>query len=156
MNTETHKIDREAVKTLAIAIGVRAAARQLGLSEERVMKWSQRDKWFKQPEPVPLPITLANHEVRVVRKPSDVLANVLAEDNRETKIGLSKAGRKAAETFAGMNGEQVIEQADGFSKIVTGVSKIHAWEAVQPGSGTLNLNLLSGQTVVQIGQQAQP
>ncbi len=36
-------VNREAVKVLAKAIGVREAARRMGLSEDRVRKWSQRD-----------------------------------------------------------------------------------------------------------------
>lgn len=36
-------VNREAVKTLALAVGIREAARRMGLSEERVLKWSQRD-----------------------------------------------------------------------------------------------------------------
>lgn len=51
------QVSREAVKTLAIAVGVREAARQLGLPEPTVQSWSRRDKWFAQP---PLPPTITN------------------------------------------------------------------------------------------------
>jgi len=46
-----------------------------------------------------------------VRKGSDVLSEVSAEDSRETRIGLSAAARKAAETFAKMHGTKVIKHA---------------------------------------------
>ena len=48
---------------------------------------------------------------QIVRKGSDVLSEVSAEDNRETRIGLSAAARKAAETFAKMHGTKVIKHA---------------------------------------------
>ena len=46
-----------------------------------------------------------------VRKGSDVLSDILAEDSRETRISLSTAARKAAETLAKMPGSKVIKHA---------------------------------------------
>jgi hypothetical protein len=51
-----------------------------------------------------------------VRKGSDVLSEILEEDSRETRIGLSAAARKAAEALAKMPGSKVIKHAPAQNK----------------------------------------
>ena len=63
-----------------------------------------------------------------VRKGSDVLSDVLAEDSRETRIGLSAAARKAAETFAKMPGAKVIKHAQAHRHMTTSSSVLHGWD----------------------------
>src|SRR4051812_23388649 len=40
-------VNREAVRVLCVAVGVREAARKLGLPESTVQSWSQRGGWLK-------------------------------------------------------------------------------------------------------------
>jgi hypothetical protein len=150
-------IDREAVKTLAIAVGVREAARQLGLNEERVLKWSQRGNWLKQPDPTPQPPTVTKNDVLTVRKPSEVLSTALADDSKATRIGLSKGTRKAAEVFGRLKGASVIRISEDLRRIVSSASQIHNWEQQESGSGVMGgLRVYaSGQTVIQVAT-AQP
>jgi hypothetical protein len=63
-----------------------------------------------------------------VRKGSDVLSEVLAEDSRATRIGLSAAARKAAETFAKMPGSKVIRQAQAHRHMTASSSVLHSWD----------------------------
>src|SRR5436309_12109179 len=63
-----------------------------------------------------------------VRKCSDVLSEVLAEDSRETRIGLSAAARKAAETLAKMPGSKVIKHAQAHRHITASSSVLHGWD----------------------------
>ncbi len=84
------KQDHEAVRLRAIEIGVRPAARELGLNEDRVLQWSKREQWFKQPPD----IQKAN--VITVIKPGDAALEELAENKRQTKLSLSRYSARAA------------------------------------------------------------
>jgi hypothetical protein len=80
-------VDREAVKTLAIAVGVREAARQMSIPEATVQAWSARFGWFEDkitPKPPHLqPATVAT-------KPSQALNNVLESRKQRTRLNLTK------------------------------------------------------------------
>ena len=73
----------------------------------------QREKWLAkaQQDKADAVVTSPTALSANVRKGADVLSDVLAEDSRETRIGLSAAARKAAETFAKMPGSKVIKHA---------------------------------------------
>jgi len=104
-------IDWSGLRAAAVAIGIRKAARQAACDLppdeqerflQRAMKRCSRQKWLVKSEQdeadaiVTSPTSLSAN----VRKGADVLSEVLADDSRETRIGLSAAARKAAETFA--------------------------------------------------------
>jgi hypothetical protein len=75
-----------------------------------------------------------------VRKGSDVLSEVLAEDSRATRIGLSAAARKAAETLAKMPGAKVIKHAQAHRHMTASSSVLHSWdEKGNPKPFTLNV-----------------
>ena len=75
-----------------------------------------------------------------VRKGSDVLSEVLAEDSRATRIGLSAAARRAAETFAKMPGAKVIKHAQAHRHMTASSSVLHSWdEKGNPIPFTLNM-----------------
>ena len=77
------------------------------------MKRCSREKWLvkSQQDKADAIATSPSALSANVRKGSDVLSEVLAEDSRETRIGLSAAARKAAKTFAKMPGSKVIKHA---------------------------------------------
>jgi hypothetical protein len=86
-------------------------------------KWlvkSQHDKTAAATSPT---VLSAN-----VRKGSDVLSEVLAEDSRATRIGLSAAARKAAETLAKMPGSKVIKHAQAHRHVTASSSVLHGWD----------------------------
>jgi hypothetical protein len=84
-----------------------------------------------------------------VRKGSDVLSEILAEDSRETRIGLSAAARKAAETLAKMPGSKVIKHAQAHRHVTASSSLLHGWDdkgnAVPFTLNVLSLNSLGVQ-----------
>jgi hypothetical protein len=129
-------VNREAVRTLAVAVGVREAARQCNLSEELVMKWSQREGWLK-PAPV-----IAASEVRDVRKPFDALA-IFAKHNR---LSLAKASAKAAKKLSHLSGDELIQEktAQSANAWTNVASKVHGWEAKESSEGSLSLKVLAG------------
>src|SRR5207248_6153750 len=102
------EIDWAGLRAAAVAIGIRPAARQAARDlppdeqerfVQRAMKRCSRQRWLVKSEQdkadafVTSPTALSAN----VRTGSDVLSEVLAEDSRATRIGLSAAARKAAE-----------------------------------------------------------
>jgi hypothetical protein len=133
------EIDWAGLRAAAVAIGIRRAARQAAQDlppdeqerfVQRAMKRCSRQKWLakaKQDEAdaiVMSPTALSAN----VRKGSDVLSEVLAEDSRATRIGLSAAARRAAETFAKMPGSKVIKQAQAHRHMTASSSVLHSWD----------------------------
>ena len=65
---------------------------------------------------------------------------VLAEDSRATRIGLSAAARRAAETLAKMPGSKVIKHAQAHRHMTASSSVLHSWdEKGNPIPFTLNV-----------------
>jgi hypothetical protein len=144
-------VNREAVRTLVIAIGVRAAARQLGLNEDTVSAWSARGKWLQLPKPATQFQPASNASIA----PADALANILQEQGRTTKLNLSKAAGKAADRFQEMPADKVIEKSGRLLDITKVASTIHGWDQSQ-SSSALNLNVLSGgRAIVQVNAKDQ-
>lgn len=138
-------VDREAVRTLVVALGVREAARQMGLSEDTVSTWSARGKWL---QPTPLPPTMAPQATKAIA-PAEALTKALAEDSLNTKIGFSRAAVKVATHLGEKEPGDLIERdtaqsARQWSEIA---GKVHGWDAKQDGAGVnvaVNIGIIGG------------
>ena len=96
-------VDWPAVRVLAVAVGVREAARQMGISQDAVRQRSKREGWMASPKTVAQralakPVTSVSP---TALSPADALANVFSEQKHRTKLGLSKFAAEAAEQAAG-------------------------------------------------------
>jgi hypothetical protein len=60
--------------------------------------------------------------------PTPRRAGKMAEDSRATRIGLSAAARKAAETLAKMRGSKVIKHAQAHRHMTASSSVLHGWD----------------------------
>ena len=96
------EIDWPGVRAAAVAIGIRPAARQAARDlppdeqerfVQRAMKRCSRQKWLvkSQQDKADAVVTSPSALSANVRKGADVLSDALAEDSRETRIGLSAA-----------------------------------------------------------------
>jgi hypothetical protein len=132
-------VDWAGLRAAAVAIGIRQAARQAARDlppdeqerfVQRAMKRCSRQGWLAkaQQDKADAVVTSLTALSANVRKGSDVLSEVLAEDSRETRIGLSAAARKAAETFAKMPGSKVIKHAQAHRHVTTSASVLHGWD----------------------------
>lgn len=119
--TTTRKPDREAIRTLAIAIGLRPAARQLGLNEDTVCAWSAREGWFTQ-KPQPPPQAIQPQALQA--KPGDALQSLLATHERKTKLGLAIAHSRHAKAAA--RGDYAPKET---LQIAQGAAITHGWKA---------------------------
>jgi hypothetical protein len=100
------------------------------------MKRCSREKWLAklQQDKADAIATSPRALSANVRKGADVLSEILEEDSRETRMGLSAAARKAAERFAKMPGKKVIKHAQAHRHITASSSQLHDWdEAEAPG-----------------------
>ncbi len=132
-------IDKEAVRLLAIEIGVREAARRLGLNEDRVCKWSERGKWFSTPTHINASATI----VSSVSKPGDILVNELARLEGETRTSLARSAAQLAR-----QGENAKLEASGHVRNAAQVAQIaFKWRDDEKPShfslNVLNINTLS-------------
>lgn len=149
-------IDREAVRVLVVAIGPRAAARELGLEEDTVCQWSSRYEWVKQAEEMRVKAAAANRERAkargelssvVSKSPADALAEVIATEGTATRIGAVRYARKAVEHAGSLCGADALAVAGDVKQAMQVL-------AIADGSGagstttSVQVNLLS-QTVVQ-------
>ena len=133
------EIDWTGLRAAAVTIGIRKAARHaaryLPLNEQerfvqRAMKRCSRQKWLvkSQQDKADAALTSPTALSANVRTGSDVLSDLLEEDSRETRLGLSAAARKAAETLAKMPGEKVIKHAQAHRHVTASSSVLHGWD----------------------------
>lgn len=135
-------VDHEAVKVLAIAVGVRQAARQMGLPEDAVRQWSKRENWFPEPQKQVLPPTMQKQTVTGVTKASDALANTLADDSKMSRLHASRAIRKGFEHLAEQSGEAIMAQAPNVASLAKAASTVHGWADGQ--QQTLRVSIYRG------------
>lgn len=111
---------------------------------QRAMKRCSREKWLVKSEQVRADAVVTSRTALSanVRKGSDVLYEVLAEDSRATRIGLSAAARKASETLAKMPGSKVIKHAQAHRHVTASSSVLHSWDD-KGGPIPFTLNTLS-------------
>ena len=90
-----------------------------------------------------------------VRKGSDVLSEVLAEDSRATRIGLSAAARKAAEHLAVSKPAKIVRKHHALRSITQSAAELHDWNEKHP-TESFNLNVLNmGQFAVEIRKEGE-
>jgi hypothetical protein len=136
------EIDWSGLRAAAIAIGIRTAARQAAQDLpphererfiQRAMKRCSRQKWLVKSQQAKADAVVTSRIALSanVRKGSDVLSEILAEDSRGTRLGLSAAARKAAETLSKMPGSKIIKHAQAHRHVTASSSQLHGWDAAQ-------------------------
>src|SRR4029450_1853723 len=140
-------VDWPAVQVLAVAVGGREAARQMGISQDAVRQRSKREGWMTSVKAttqraLAKPVTTVSPDVL---SPADALANVFSERRDRTKLGLSKYAAEAAERAGESDGDLTL------SRNVRDVAAVHStlWPEDHNERGILNLDILTGK--VQIG-----
>jgi hypothetical protein len=159
------EIDWAGLRAAAVAIGIRPAARQAArdLPDEqerfvqRAMKRCSRQKWLvkSQQDKADAVVTSPSALSANVRKGADVLSEILAEDSRETRIGLSAAARKAAEHLAASKPGKIVREHRALRNITGSAAQLHSWDDKgNPIPFTLNV-LNMGRWELQIGEKDQ-
>jgi hypothetical protein len=115
-------VDREAVRVLAIELGVREAARRCGLSEDRVRKWSSRYKWLEQRAP-----KQQQAAVTVVTKPGDVLLATHKELGERSRTAILQAGAAAAEQARDRAVPLPVNDVQQFAQLTGALARVLGW-----------------------------
>jgi len=142
-------VNWDAVRVLAIAVGVREAARRCQISEEATMKRSQREGWLSSPE-----AREANRQVTVEKirqnnfvsapRPqtaAQAMSQELLELGSKTKLGLAKGLAKAAAHVETMSGPAILGEAQNVKSVAQTASIVHGWEK-QSAPAKMRLELL--------------
>jgi hypothetical protein len=155
------EIDWPGLRAAAVAVGIRQAARQAARNlppdeqerfVQRAMKRCSRQKWLakSQQDKADAVATSPTALSANVRKGSDVLSEVLAEDSRATRIGLSAAARKAAEHLAASKATKIVRKHHALRSITKSAAELHDWNEKHPDQhftlNTLNINSLNVET----------
>jgi len=147
-------VDWAGLRAAAVAVGIRKAARQAARDlppdeqerfVQRAMKRCSREKWLVKSRQVKADaVAMSSTALSAnVRKGADVLSEILAEDSRATRIGLSAAARKAADTLAKMPGSKVIKHAQAHRHLTSSASRLYRWDGKDnPIPFSLNVNVL--------------
>jgi len=142
----------EAVKVLAMAVGVREAARRMNLPEATVQARSAREGWMQDiPRSQPLPPTMRQTATGAT-KPSVAYAEILKEDNRETRLDHSRAARKVARHVANLEPEEVLQIMPSVLQNIKGAALVHGWSTGNNGQPSVRLDLIanSGGTALRL------
>lgn len=137
--------DWNEVKTLALAIGVREAARQMGLPEDAVMQRSYREGWIEKRREAQAKAEVIKSTIRVEQGLSahvSTAAEVLQNVSGETKSELAVAALKVARHAAKQEPETLLTGSEDYSRWVSNAAKIHGWDAAdRAGAGQAVVNI---------------
>jgi hypothetical protein len=133
-------VDWPAVRVLAVAVGVREAARQMGISQDAVRQRSKRERSIASPKAIvqralakPVTSVSPNAYHEHMRSPMSLA-------NASTKLGLSKYAAEAAERAGESDGDLTL------SRQVRDVAAVHStlWPEDHNERGILNVGILTG------------
>lgn len=127
-------VDREAVRVLVVAIGPRAAAREMGLPEATVQAWSARFGWLEHVRPAPgaRPVSMVSTTVATTA-PADALVSAMEGLSTRSKLGFAKASVKVAEKMAEADPDNLVAQGADALTWAKVASMAHGWAG---GAGT--------------------
>lgn len=138
-------INWDAVRMLAIAVGVREAARQFGISEEATMKRCQREGWLKNEQVRAVAERSVKERMSLsanVRTPAAAMAVEMAGIAVATRLGIARGIAKAAQDIEVMSGASVIDNAHEIKSVTQTASILHNWDKSGPAP-KLRVELLS-------------
>jgi hypothetical protein len=143
------EIDWSSVRTLAITVGVREAARRLGISEDAALKRSQREGWLADPQARQVAARSVQERSysalsSAVITPAQAIQNELVGLGSRSRIALARGLGKAARCVENMKGKQVLEAAPNVKQTVQSLALVHGWQDQAPAAGlrlTLTANI---------------
>lgn len=159
---EPKPISWEAVRALASVVGVREAARRMGLSEDRVRQRSCREKWLDSPE-ARKSVQLA-HASRVQEKsvttlsPAALIQAEIAALGAKSRLSIARGIAKAGEHIETLPGDAILIDSANVKNIAQTADLVHGWKE-QPSGSRVRLDVLlskPGSDVVEIEAEVQP
>jgi hypothetical protein len=131
------KVSWDAVRALAVAVGVREAARRLGISEAATRKRCQREGWLKDDtvrQVTAQSVALRNQPTCRQVSPAQAIAMELARENAETRAGFSRAMAGVAKYVSNRDPEENLADASNVKAAAQTAGLVHSWADQQPAS----------------------
>lgn len=139
-------VNWEAVRMLALTVGVREAARRMGISEEATMKRSQREGWLSAPEAKQAHAMALQHRTGITVSPQMSASAILAAEmkalNEKTRIGHARAAAKVAEHIQELPAHELLEKAQDVKATAQHADLVHGWKESGPASVKLRLDVV--------------
>lgn len=134
------EVDREAVRVLATAVGVREAARKLGLDEDRVRQWSSRGKWFAETARPPT-MTQSKTVTSVTKSPAVALQEHLSALSGDSRLSLAITGNKLAQHFEQLDPAEAAACTPAIKDAVVINEKVHSWNSSKDSPALINIQI---------------
>ncbi len=140
-------VNKEAVEMLVREVGVQEAHRRTGINLNTLKTWSANGKWCAV-VPAKMPASMVPIATKST-KAVDAHAELLAEDERETRSSLSRAARASAK---GAEDGVPIETASDLVSLAKAYAVIHRIDAK---AGQTSISIYGGQQVIACGTDAE-
>jgi hypothetical protein len=140
-------INWEAVRALAMVVGVREAARRMELSEDRVRQRSHREGWLAS-DSAKRAVQIANAN-RIAEKsvttlsPAALIHSEIASLGSKTRLSLARGVAKASEHVENMQGSDILADAQNIKSVAQTADLVHGWKDAAP-QVKIRLDVLSG------------
>jgi hypothetical protein len=140
----------EAVRALAMVVGVREAARRMGLSEDQVRQRSSREKWLATDQ-AKRAVAIANAE-RTGKSlaipvspmsPAALISAELAQLGSKSRLSLARGVAKATEHVENMQGSDILAESGNVKAIAQTADLVHGWKDSAP-QVKIRLDVLGG------------
>ncbi len=130
----------ELVRALSMEIGIRPAARKLGVNEDTACSWADRYGWDISGKVNNGPVNSAS---KLQANPIDILQSELQTHERETRLSLARSARKLASEAESAE----LSQSSHVLNVAKTAAVVHKWgdekQNVSFSLNVLNLNMLS-------------
>lgn len=131
-------VNWEAVRVLAVAVGVREAARRLGISEEATKKRCTREGWLENPQVRAVTAQSVRDRSAITVSPQMSPAMVLQGEihalGLKSRLGLARGLNRASEVVETMEGAHVLAQAQNIKATAQSLSLVHGWDKSTPAT----------------------
>jgi hypothetical protein len=142
-------VNWEAVRALALVVGVRESARRMGISEEAVKRRCTREGWLSTPE------AKAANKLAISQRsgitaapqmsPAALIQAEIAALGSKTRLSLARGIAKAGEHVETMDGQEIVMDAQNVKAVAQTADLIHGWKDSSP-QVKIRLDLLGSMT----------
>lgn len=130
--TPAQPVNWEAVKCLALVVGVREAARRMGISEETAKKRCTREKWLDSPEARAANKLAVQQRAGITMSPQASPAALIQQEvamlGQKSRLSLARGLVRAAEHVESMDGQEILEDAQNVKAVTQTAAILHNWD----------------------------
>ncbi len=116
---------------LVLELGYDQTSEKTGIKAPTLRKWAERGDWWNNEKPSKALVTN-------VTKPSQILVDELTDNERETRLSLSRYARRASRDAE----EASLREAPYVKQVADVAGKVHKWDQQSP-STVFSLNVLN-------------